>query len=70
MAIFHYKGIQIHLRKDQCLKLKYILSYSDEFYEFQDLDCKINQAIYEKEWIDLNIHEFRWIKQNMHLSRC
>jgi hypothetical protein len=68
--IFHYKGIQIHLRKDQCLKLKYILSYSDEFNEFEDLDCKLNDAILKMKDVQLNIHEFKWIKENMHLSRC
>ena len=70
MAIFYYKHIQLHLRKDQCIRLKHILSYSDEFCDFQELDCKLNDAIYEKERIDISIHEFRWIKNNMHLSRC
>jgi hypothetical protein len=69
MTIFHYKGIQIHLRKDQCIRLKYILVYSDEFYEFENLDEKLNEAIQQKEIVEINLHEFRWIKRNIHLSR-
>jgi len=69
MVIFHFKGIQIYLRKDQCMRLKYILSCSDDSYQYEDLDAKLNDAIKQKEFICITFHEFRWIKNNMHLSR-
>ena len=73
MAIFHYKNIQIHLRKNQCMRLKQILSMSDEYPDFEELDYKLYHSYYQN--IDnINVHinmkEFLWIKNNMHLSRC
>ena len=69
MTIFHYKGIQIHLRKDQCIRLKYILVYSDELFQYQQLDSKLNDAIQQKEIIEMDLREFRWLKENIHLSK-
>ena len=69
MSILYYKGIQIHVRKEQCIKLKYILSYSDEFYEFEELHFKLNEAILKMKDVHLNVNEFNWIKQNIQLCK-
>lgn len=67
MAIFYYKNIQIHLKKDQCMRLKNILCMSDECSDFEELEYKLND--FTNKLIQLNYKEFLWMKQNLHLSR-
>jgi len=67
--ILYYNGIQIYLRKEQCIRLKYILCYSNEKIKYENLNYKLNDAIHSNRDIHLNLNEFRWIKENIILSK-